>query len=75
MSESVLWLLRDVRRARKQGIAAIEQRQRARLAELVAFARANSPYYRELYEKLPERVEDPTLLPITSKKASGAMAN
>ena len=69
MSESVLWLLRDVRRARKQGIAAIEQRQRARLAELVAFARANSPYYRELYEKLPERVEDPTLLPITSKKA------
>lgn len=66
--ESVLWLLWDVRRAEKQGIAAIQKRQRARLAELVAFARANSPYYRELYRNLPERVEDPTLLPVTNKK-------
>lgn len=67
--ESMLWLLRDIRRTRKQGPAAIKQRQRARLAEMVAFARANSPYYRELYRDLPTRVEDPTLLPITTKKA------
>jgi phenylacetate-coenzyme A ligase PaaK-like adenylate-forming protein len=35
---------------------------------MVAFARANSPYYRELYRGLPEQVEDPTLLPVTSKR-------
>ncbi|WP_029214759.1 TIGR03943 family putative permease subunit [Kallotenue papyrolyticum] len=43
MSERILWLLFDTYRARKQGRAAITQRQRARLAELVAFARAHSP--------------------------------
>jgi phenylacetate-CoA ligase len=62
-------LLLDARRARKQGPAAIAQRQSGRLAEMVAFARTHSPYYRELYRDLPERVEDPTLLPVTSKKA------
>lgn len=66
---SVWQLLRDARRVRSQGRAAIEQRQRARLAEIVAYARANSPYYREFYQNLPERVEDPTLLPVTSKEA------
>ena len=68
MSERILWLLFDTYRARKQGRAAITQRQRARLAELVAFARAHSPFYGELYQGLPERVEDPTLLPVTDKK-------
>ncbi|HIH75316.1 MAG TPA: phenylacetate--CoA ligase family protein [Methanosarcina sp.] len=68
MSENFLWLLFDTWRARRQGLAEIERRQRTRLAEMVAFARANSPYYRELYEDLPERVEDTSLLPITSKK-------
>jgi phenylacetate-CoA ligase len=61
-------LLRDARRARKGGFAAIAPHQRARLAELITFARANSPYYRELYRDLPERIEDPTLLPVTSKQ-------
>ncbi|MDX2136469.1 MAG: phenylacetate--CoA ligase family protein [Chloroflexota bacterium] len=68
MNESFLWLLLDTRRARKHGPAAIARRQRARLAEMVAFARGNSPYYRELYRDLPERVEDVSLLPVTSKK-------
>jgi len=68
MSENFLWLLIDTVRARRQGIAAIERRQRARLAEMVAFARANSPYYRELYKDLSGRIEDTALLPITSKK-------
>lgn len=68
MGENLLWLLRDMRSARKQGPAAIERRQRERLAEMVAYARAHSPYYRELYQYLPERVEDPTLLPVTDKK-------
>lgn len=35
---------------------------------MVAFASANSPYYHELYRDLPERIEDPTLLPIINKK-------
>src|SRR5581483_10582668 len=68
MKETLLGLLSDLRAAREQGAAAIEQRQRARLAQLVAYARANSPYYRELYQGLPEYVDDPTLLPATDKK-------
>src|SRR6266536_826328 len=44
------------------------RRQPARLAELVAFARDASPYYRELYRHLPPRVDDPALLPVTTKK-------
>jgi len=35
---------------------------------MVAYARANSPYYRELYDDLPERIESPGLLPVTDKK-------
>lgn len=66
--ESLLWLLWDARRARKQGPVSIVERQRARLAEAVTFARTNSPYFRELYQGLPERVEDPALLPVTRKK-------
>lgn len=65
--ESRLGLLRDARAARKQGADAIARRRRDRLADLVAFARARSPYYREHYRHLPERVTDPTLLPVTSK--------
>lgn len=43
--------------------------QRRRLAEIVAFARDHSPYYRELYRELPAApVEDPTVLPVTTKK-------
>ncbi|MCL5265561.1 MAG: AMP-binding protein [Chloroflexi bacterium] len=68
MSESLLWLLLDTYRARKQGPAAIERRQRARFTEMVAYARAHSPYYRELYRDLPERVDDSALLPVTDKK-------
>ena len=67
MKETLLGLLNDIRAAREQGAAAIEQRQRAHLAQLVAYARANSPYYRELYQGLPEYVDNPTLLPITTK--------
>src|SRR5450759_1474622 len=68
MSERVLPLLLDARRARTQGPDAIEERQRGRLAEMVAYARAHSPYYRVLYKDLPDQVEDPTLLPVTDKK-------
>lgn len=63
----ILPLLLDERRARRQGAAAIAQRQLARLVEMVAFARTHSPYYRKLYDGLPERIEDPARLPVTSK--------
>jgi len=68
VTESALWLLRDARRAKKRGPEAIVERQRARFAEMVAFARARSPYYRELYAGLPEQIDDPTALPATSKQ-------
>lgn len=68
MSESVRELSRDARRALREGTAGIRRRQRDRLAAAVAFARAESPFYRRLYRGLPERVDDPTLLPVTDKK-------
>ena len=43
-------------------------RQRGRLASIVSHARNLSPYYRDVYRGLPDRIEDPTLLPITDKK-------
>ena len=68
MSVSLLPLLWDARRAKRRGPTAIAERQRTRLSELVAFARANSPFYREAYRGLPDGVEDVTLLPVTDKK-------
>jgi phenylacetate-CoA ligase len=68
MTESLPWLLFDAHRVRKRGAATVLERQARRFADMVAFARANSPYYRELYQGLPERIEDPTQLPVTSKK-------
>ncbi len=68
MNESFLSLCLDTRRARKQGPTALAQRQRARLADIVGFARANSPCYRALYQNLPEQVEDTALLPVTNKQ-------
>ena len=68
MSQGFVRLLLDTRSARREGPGAIARRQRARLAEMVALARAHSTYLRELYQKVPERVEDPILLPITRKK-------
>ena len=67
-NESLFWLLRDARRARKRGPEAIAQRQRTRLAEIVAHVRAQSPFFRELYKDLPDRVEDLRLLPVTDKR-------
>jgi phenylacetate-CoA ligase len=61
-----LWL--DARRARHEGQNGIARRRRARLADMVAYARSHSPYYRQLYAGLPDRVEDPSLLPVTDKK-------
>jgi phenylacetate-CoA ligase len=59
---------REARTATREGPEGIARAQRAHFAEQVAFARANSPYYRELYKELPEHLDDPTLLPVTDKR-------
>lgn len=66
---SPLWVWWDARRVHRQGAEALRARQRERLAALVALARTSSPYYRRLYQGLPERVEDVTALPVTDKRA------
>ncbi len=68
MAESTLSILLDTRRAAKGDQAGIERRQRARLGDMVTYARANSTYYRDLYKDLPDRVSDASLLPVTDKK-------
>ncbi|MGP4032182.1 phenylacetate--CoA ligase family protein [Pseudarthrobacter sp. 1C304] len=65
---SAAWVWWDAVRARRKGPEEIRRRQKARLAELVAYARTHSAYYRELYRGLPERIEDVSLLPVTNKK-------
>lgn len=60
----VLW---DTLRVERSGPAGVRERQRARLADLVRFARERSPYYRDLYRGLPSSVEDPSLLPHSTK--------
>ncbi len=66
MSEGFFWTLREAFASRKPKNVA--GRQRARLAEMVAYARAASPYFCDLYRALPRRVEDVTLLPVTGKQ-------
>lgn len=68
MTETLLRLILDSRRALRGGAEAVATRQRARLADMVAHARANSPYYGELYRDLPDRVESAEQLPVTDKK-------
>lgn len=67
MAPSIPWLLRDMRRARHDGPAALRHRQQTRLADLVGHARAGSPYFRALYRHLPDRVTDVRQLPVTTK--------
>ena len=67
MSEGPLRLLLDARATRRQDAEAIAQRQRSRLADMITYARARSPYYRNLYQGIPELVTDPALLPVTGK--------
>ena len=67
MRAGPLALVRDARGAEREGSAGLQRRRRERLAEMVAFARARSPYYRELYRGLPDRVEDAEMLPVTTK--------
>lgn len=68
MMTGVFPLLLDARRARKKGAEAIGQRQRARLGELVTYARTHSRYYQELYAGVPDTFDGATSLPVTDKR-------
>ncbi|WP_345613465.1 hypothetical protein [Pseudonocardia adelaidensis] len=58
-------LLAQLSRGRLKSSPRIERQ----LAAQVDYVRTRSPFYRQLYAGLPERVEDPRLLPVTGKAA------
>jgi phenylacetate-CoA ligase len=64
-----LVLIRDARRATRNGSGPIKTRQSERLRTLVAFARSRSRYYQDLYCDLPERITDIRELPFVTKAA------
>ncbi|MBF9128577.1 phenylacetate--CoA ligase family protein [Plantactinospora sp. S1510] len=67
MAEGLMSVAWDLRRVRRGGQGLVAEWQRARLADLLARARSGSPYYRELYRDLPDRIDDVTSLPVTTK--------
>ena len=67
MAEGLMSVIRDLRRVRRGGPELVAERQRSRLADMVAYARAASPFYQELYRDLPDRAGDVTALPVTTK--------
>ncbi|MFC5753132.1 hypothetical protein [Actinomadura rugatobispora] len=68
---SAVRVLADAWTAKRRGERAMSERQRARLAALVAHTRTRSPYYRRLYQEqgVPAEVGDLAALPITGKSA------
>jgi phenylacetate-coenzyme A ligase PaaK-like adenylate-forming protein len=53
--ETALWRVAfDAWRAQRDGVEAIALRREKRLAELIAYVRSRSPFYRRLYAGLPE---------------------
>lgn len=61
---SLAW---DTWRTTREGPKALAARQQARFAELVAFARQYSPYYRNLYRDQPSQMTDISRLPAVTK--------
>lgn len=57
----------DAYRVARHGQAGVAQRQQQRLQDIVAHARAHSPYYGELYRDVPERLSGIQQLPVVTK--------
>ena len=57
----------DTYRTARQGQAGVARRQQQRLHDIVAYARAHSPYYRRLYRDVPERLSEIGQLPVVTK--------
>ncbi|WP_131741204.1 phenylacetate--CoA ligase family protein [Actinomadura roseirufa] len=68
MSENILRLLWEMRRAKRAGPGELAGRRSERLTRIVTHARTHSRYYREFYRELPERVDDIVELPVTDKR-------
>ncbi|MGO4193586.1 phenylacetate--CoA ligase family protein [Arthrobacter sp. YAF17] len=68
VSGTMVGIAWDIWRAEREGPEGISRRQRARLAELVGFARSASPYYRHLYRDVPDDVADVRQLPRVGKR-------
>ncbi|MDP9884838.1 phenylacetate-coenzyme A ligase PaaK-like adenylate-forming protein [Sinomonas atrocyanea] len=68
---TTLGVLRDARRVLRGGPAAIEARQRERLAALLQHARAHSDFYAQLYAGLPQDAELGSLPPVTKAELMG----
>ncbi len=66
-SFSPLSIFMDARRVTRGTPEMLAARQRERLNELVAFARANSRFYAEKYRGLPETITDTSILPPVTK--------
>ncbi|HET9111563.1 MAG TPA: phenylacetate--CoA ligase family protein [Ktedonobacterales bacterium] len=71
---AALWTMReplrvvaDIARVSRSAPALLSVRQQQRVAALIAFARARSPYYRDLYKHLPASVDDLRALPVVTK--------
>lgn len=62
-----LYVFMDARRVTRGTPDMVAARQRKRLNELVAFARAASPFYAEKYRGLPESISDVRQLPPVTK--------
>jgi hypothetical protein len=57
----------DAYRTARQGQAGVARRQQQRLQDLVAYARAHSPYYTQLYRDAPQPVSEIRQLPVVTK--------
>lgn len=68
-------LVREIRRAGKEGPEAAERRRAVLLREIVAYARKHSAFYRQRYAGLPEGIADLRVLPRVTKRELSADFN
>src|SRR5215210_3034289 len=67
LRSKMMGFARGAWRVERDGRAALMDRQRARLADLIRFARARSPLYHNLYRQLPPHVTELRQLPPVTK--------
>ena len=74
MNKNFISLLFAARKARRNK-AFLQKVQRERLSQIVAYARKNSGFYSQYYDRVPGIVTDVTVLPVTEKKMLMAKFN
>jgi len=70
MADYLSWAshLTEISWTRLQGSAAIAAVRQRRCIDLVEFARGRSPFYREVYRRLPERAGDFSRVPVVTRR-------